>query len=71
MDFVRCGPQLTKLPAPTREINLLSAAGEPHSVLIVAAFNAIFISGPGRSCTYAIRMRRGSGALTGPGANAR
>ncbi|EOY51189.1 Hypothetical protein SLIV_07697 [Streptomyces lividans TK24] len=33
----------------------------------MAAFNAIFNSGLGRGCTYSIRMRRGPGALTGPG----
>ncbi|MGX1027214.1 hypothetical protein RKD37_002363 [Streptomyces ambofaciens] len=33
----------------------------------MAAFHAIFDSGLGRGCTHAIRMRRGPGALTGPG----
>jgi len=33
----------------------------------VGAFNAIYISGLGRGCTHSIRMRRGPGALTGPG----
>ncbi|GHI99737.1 hypothetical protein TPA0906_16030 [Streptomyces olivaceus] len=43
-----------------------AGAGRP-SVASVAAFNAIFNSGLGRGCTYSIRMRRGPGALTGPG----
>ncbi|PZT68239.1 hypothetical protein DN402_07870 [Streptomyces sp. SW4] len=34
----------------------------------MAANNAIFITGHGRGCTHSIRMRRGPGALTGPGA---
>ncbi|MDQ0764722.1 hypothetical protein QFZ32_002278 [Streptomyces canus] len=33
----------------------------------MGAFNAIYISGLGRGCTHSIRMRRGPGALTGPG----
>jgi hypothetical protein len=37
----------------------------------MSASNAINFSGLGRSCTYAIRMRRGPGALTGPGVHAR
>ncbi|MBB5124621.1 hypothetical protein FHS32_001353 [Streptomyces albaduncus] len=37
----------------------------------MAAFNAIFNSGPGRGCTHSIRMRRGPGALTGSGSHAR
>ncbi|MBB4794518.1 hypothetical protein BJY54_005130 [Streptomyces nodosus] len=33
----------------------------------MAAFNAIFNSGLGRGCAHSQRVRRGSGALTGPG----
>jgi len=37
----------------------------------MSAANAIINSGLGRSCTYAIRIRRSPGALTGPGMHAR
>ncbi len=37
----------------------------------MSAANAITNSGPHRSCTHAIRIRRSPGALTGPGAHAR
>jgi hypothetical protein len=33
--------------------------------------NAIYISGHGRGCAHAARVRRGPGALTGPGSHAR
>ncbi|AKZ58852.1 hypothetical protein SAM23877_5807 [Streptomyces ambofaciens ATCC 23877] len=43
------------------------AAEAPPRVVSVGAFNAIYNSGPGRGCTHSVRMRRGPGALTGPG----
>ncbi|GAB2716884.1 hypothetical protein GCM10027072_06770 [Streptomyces bullii] len=49
----------------------MSARTGPPNVLPVGAFNAIYICGHGRGCTYANRMRSGPGALTGPGSHAR
>ncbi|CAM5620229.1 hypothetical protein SVIOM342S_06615 [Streptomyces violaceorubidus] len=61
-------PGARPVPALTAAAeNGLPAWARPPSVASVAAFNAIFNSGLGRGCTYSIRMRRGPGALTGPG----
>nr|AAB51439.1 ErmSV leader peptide [Streptomyces viridochromogenes] len=35
----------------------------------MAANNAITNSGLGRGCAHSVRMRRGPGALTGPGSH--
>ncbi|GAT82830.1 hypothetical protein STXM2123_3531 [Streptomyces sp. F-3] len=35
----------------------------------MAAFNAIVVSGLGRGSVYSQRVRRGPGALTGPGSS--
>ncbi|MGC0337013.1 hypothetical protein RKD20_002047 [Streptomyces sp. SLBN-8D4] len=37
----------------------------------MAANNAIHFSGLGRGFTHSVRMRRGPGALTGPGSHIR
>lgn len=41
------------------------------SVASVAANNAIINTGLGRGYAHSVRMRRGPGALTGPGSHAR